>query len=79
MRNQWPCVVEALQAQGPLVRVQLRGADTAAAALRLAARITQESAELLGLAPGLPMLALTKATAVQVQRAQADQAMSENC
>ena len=66
MRNQWPCVVEALQIQGPLVRVQLRGADRAASALRLAARITQESAELLGLAPGLPVLALCKATAVQV-------------
>ncbi|MET1113546.1 MAG: TOBE domain-containing protein [Comamonas sp.] len=68
MRNQWPCMVEALQAQGPLVRVQLRGADASAAALRLAARITQESAELLGLAPGLPVLVLAKATAVQVQR-----------
>lgn len=79
MRNQWPCVVEALQAQGPLVRVRLRGADAAAAQLQLAARITQESAELLGLAPGLPVLALAKATAVQVQRAQPDQAVGENC
>lgn len=77
MRNQWPCVVEALQAQGPLVRVQLRGAD--AAALRLAARITRESAELLGLAPGAPVLALAKATAVQVRSAPADQAMGDNC
>ena len=77
MRNQWPCVVEALQTQGPLVRVQLRGAD--AAALRLAARITRESAELLGLAPGAPVLALAKATAVQARSAPADQAMGENC
>lgn len=79
MRNQWPCVVEALQIQGPLVRVQLRGADRAASALRLAARITQESAELLGLAPGLPVLALAKATAVQVRAGLADEATVENC
>lgn len=79
MRNQWPCVVEALQIQGPLVRVQLRGADRTASALRLAARITQESAELLGLAPGLPVLALAKATAVQVRAGLADEATGENC
>lgn len=78
MRNQWPCVVEALQAQGPLVRVQLRGAD--AAALQLEARITQESAELLGLAPGLPVLVLAKATAVQVQpMMDASATAEENC
>ncbi|MFC7207268.1 TOBE domain-containing protein [Comamonas endophytica] len=77
MRNQWPCVVEALQGQGPLVRVQLRGAD--AQALQLVARITRESAELLALAPGLPVLALAKATAVQVQRMDASgQAGGEN-
>ncbi|MNR40012.1 hypothetical protein D3C85_1582660 [compost metagenome] len=34
---------------------------------------------MLGLAPGLPVLALAKATAVQVRRAQADQAVGENC
>ena len=79
MRNQWPCVVEALQIQGPLVRVQLRGADRTASALRLAARITQESAELQGLAPGMPVLALAKATAVQVRAGLADEATGENC
>lgn len=77
MRNQWPCVVEALQVQGPLVRVLLRGADASAQTLRLASRITRESAELLGLVPGLPVLALAKATAVQVQRPGAIQ--GENC
>jgi len=65
MRNQWPCVVRALEAAGPLVHVHLGGAG-AAQALALTARITQESAQLLGLAPGLPVLALCKATAVQV-------------
>ncbi|WP_159916630.1 TOBE domain-containing protein [Pantoea sp. 18069] len=79
MRNQWPCVVEALQVQGPLVRVQLRGADAGASALRLASRITRESAELLGLVPGLPVLALAKATAVQVQPARSTFPVGDNC
>ena len=69
MRNQWPCVVRALEAVGPLVHVHLGGTG-AAQALALTARITQESAQLLGLAPGLPVLALCKATAVQVGRGQ---------
>ena len=69
MRNQWPCVVRALEAVGPLVHVHLGGTG-AAHALALSARITQESAQLLGLAPGLPVLALCKATAVQVGKGQ---------
>ena len=77
MRNQWPCVVDALQVQGPLVRVQLRGADASTQALRLASRITRESAELLGLQPGSPVLALAKATAVQVLRP--GESSGDNC
>ncbi|SFE17471.1 TOBE domain-containing protein [Paracidovorax konjaci] len=84
MRNQWPCIVQALEPLGPVVRVRLLGAGEpeagddekpAAAArasergLRLAARITRESAELLGLRPGTPVLALCKATAVRVAAA----------
>ena len=65
MRNQWPCIVQALQAHGPLVLVQLQGDAAAAQALSVRARITRESAELLGLAPGLPVQALCKATAVR--------------
>ena len=42
-------------------------ADGSAGA-RLVSRITRESAELLALQPGLPVLALCKATAVTVQR-----------
>ena len=65
MRNQWPCVVQRLEMLGPIVRVHLGwGADAAQAAL--AARITRESAELLGLQPGLAVQALCKATAVRV-------------
>ena len=71
MRNQLPCVVERLVVQGQIVGVHLRlGADGAggASGAALAARITRESAQLLGLAPGLAVQALCKATAVRVER-----------
>ena len=63
MRNQWPCVVQRLEVQGPIVRVYLALGDAT-----LAARITHESAEPLGLQPGLTVQALCKATAVRVER-----------
>ncbi|WP_311222755.1 MULTISPECIES: TOBE domain-containing protein [unclassified Acidovorax] len=69
MRNQWPCVVVSLEMHGPIVLVQLRGDGVAAQALDVRSRITRESAELLGLAPGLPVQALCKATAVRVAAA----------
>lgn len=72
MRNQWPCTVRALSREGQIVRVHLQGADAAAQALALTARITRESAELLALRPGLPVLALCKATAVRVLPAGAE-------
>jgi molybdate transport system regulatory protein len=65
MRNQLPCRVESLQADGtgdPTVRVWVRTPGAA----RLVAQITRESADLLGLAPGLPVLVLCKATAVRI-------------
>ena len=62
MRNQLPCRVTALKRRGATVLVGLALADGTA----LASRLTQESAQLLALAPGLPVLALFKATAVQV-------------
>lgn len=65
MRNQLPCLVADLARSGQIVQVGLVLADGG----RLVSRITQESAELLGLAPGLAVLALCKATAVAVQRA----------
>lgn len=69
MRNQWPGTVQRLEVQGQIVRVHLgRGEDADAF---LSARITRESAELLGLAPGLAVQALCKATAVRVERAAA--------
>ena len=71
MRNQLPCVVQSLEDMGQIVRVHLAfeavgDADPPV----LASRITRESAELLGLAPGLVVQALCKATAVRVERMQ---------
>ncbi len=62
MRNQLPCRVSALESDAAQVRVTLDLAD----GRRLHSRITGESAELLGLVPGLPVIALCKATAVTV-------------
>jgi molybdate transport system regulatory protein len=70
MRNQLPCVVAGVRAHGPLVRVQL----SLAGGGELASRITAESAELLGLREKLEVLALCKATAVRVARAQSAEA-----
>ena len=66
MRNQWPCVVQAMESRGQIVRVHLCGLAGAAAGLGVNSRITRESAELLGLRPGMPVQALCKATAVRV-------------
>ncbi|CAN5413449.1 TOBE domain-containing protein [soil metagenome] len=65
MRNQLPCVVARLEGSGQIVRVTLQVAEGVA----LVSRITRESAELLGLHEGLPVLALCKATAVKAERA----------
>lgn len=71
MRNQLPAVIEALQPTGRTVRAWMRLGEAAADGGHIAAHITQESAELLGLHEGLPVLALCKATAVRVERADA--------
>lgn len=67
MRNQMPCTVVAVQVQdqGPMVCVVLESAGGA----QLASLVTRESADLLGLVPGLPVLVLCKATAVTVEQA----------
>ena len=62
MRNQVPCTVKALRRAGASTRVELELANRAP----LFSRITDESAELLGLHAGQRVLALWKATAVQV-------------
>ena len=66
MRNQLPATISALEVSGRIVRVRMALPGGA----HIAARITQESAELLGLAEGMTALALCKATAVKVARAE---------
>lgn len=68
MRNQWPCVVQQVELAGPLALVHVCSPQ---GDLALTARITAESAQLLGLQPGMPLLAMCKATAVQVGAASA--------
>lgn len=79
MRNQWPCTVFKVESLGAQIRVWLRPAGASDSEWMLAARITPESYELLGLAPGAPVLALCKATAVKVwPRAERPAAQSIN-
>lgn len=75
MRNQWPCVVQKVELAGPLalVHVQSTHGD-----LFVTARITAESAQLLGLQAGMSVLAMCKATAVEVSDAAAMQATTSN-
>jgi molybdate transport system regulatory protein len=62
MRNQWPAQVRRLRRQGGMVRVSLELDQ----GVPLVALITPESAELLGLVPGVRVLALCKATALEI-------------
>lgn len=62
MRNQLPCTVVSLKKKGQVVRVELCLRDGTA----LFSSITRESAELLSLSAGRAVLALCKATAVNV-------------
>lgn len=64
MRNVFPCKVGRLKKLGASLRVELMLGD----GTTLFSRITSESAELLGLVAGLPVLLLCKATAVTVAR-----------
>ncbi|MEF9948978.1 MAG: LysR family transcriptional regulator, partial [Comamonas sp.] len=56
MRNQWPCTVLKVESMGGQIRVWLRAAMEAGSDWTIAARITPESYELLGLAPGVKVL-----------------------
>ena len=62
MRNHLPCTVRSRRALAGSVQIRLDLGGKAS----LVARITRESEQLLGLAPGLSVLALCKATAVQI-------------
>jgi len=74
MRNQLPARLEAIEATGRIVRVRMSLGGTQ----RIAARITLESAELLGLAAGMEAIALCKATAVKVARVSVEQRSKGN-
>ncbi|MBT2323376.1 LysR family transcriptional regulator [Variovorax paradoxus] len=69
MRNQLPAVVGAIESTGRIVRVHMKLGAAQQQQQAVAARITRESAELLGLAEGMAAIALCKATAVRVERA----------
>ena len=78
MRNQWPCVVSDMDVQGQIVMVRLHA--VASEAFHVRARITRESAELLGLRRGIVVQALCKATAVHAQSlAPGENPDAENC
>ncbi|MBF5003435.1 LysR family transcriptional regulator [Diaphorobacter caeni] len=77
MRNQWPCVVTGMDVQGQIVLVSLQAA--ASEDFRVRARITRESAELLGLDKGISVQALCKATAVFAAAAGSEKREGENC
>jgi len=67
MRNQWPCEVLRVESVGAAARIHLRlGSGAGAGRATLVACVTQESAELLALRPGQAVLALCKASAVQI-------------
>jgi molybdate transport system regulatory protein len=66
MRNQWPALIKELQPQGTQVHVCLRLATGADPGPLIVSSVTRESAQLLGLKPGLPVLALCKATALPI-------------
>ncbi len=68
MRNQLPCRVKSLKFSGPIVRVFLELRD----GVKLVARITRTSAELLALRPDLPVIALCKAAPVKIARKTVD-------
>ncbi len=74
MRNQLPCRVEQLARQGSAVRMRLALNE----GQTLASRITRESAQLLDLRVGQTVLALCKATAVQVSATKPAQAAGLN-
>lgn len=62
MRNQFPAKIERIKIGSALVRLILRLDDTHL----IRASVTQESSQLLGLRPGMEVLALTKATGVEI-------------
>lgn len=63
MRNQWPVIVERCERDASRARIECRLPD----GQKIWAQITPESQQLLGLAPGLSVVAMCKASAVSVR------------
>jgi molybdopterin-binding protein len=63
-RNRFRGVVREVRVEGLLAQVVIDTTEPA----RVVSVITQEAAEQLGLAPGMPATALVKATSVMVER-----------
>ena len=74
MRNTLRGIVKALKTVDGAIEAQLELPD----GQKLSSRITRESAQLLGLRKGLPVLALCKATAVQIYAQSAEKASHSN-
>jgi len=76
MRNQWPVTVEGCERQASRARIECRLSD----GQKIWAQITPESQQLLGLAPGLSVVAMCKASAVNVRsKSGAVEHPGENC
>ena len=63
-RNRFRGVVQSVQVEGLLARVEIEVTEPA----RVVAIITRESAEELGLEPGMSAAGVVKATSVMVER-----------
>jgi len=63
MRNQWPVIVERCERHASRARIECRLPD----GQKIWAQITPESQQLLGLVPGLSVVAMCKASAVSVR------------
>jgi len=76
MRNQWPVIVERCERHASRARIDCRLPD----GQKIWAQITPESQQLLGLAPGLSVVAMCKASAVNVRtKSGSVQPPSDNC
>lgn len=76
MRNQWPVTVERCERHASRARIECRLSD----GQKIWAQITPESQQLLGLAPGLSVVAMCKASAVSVRsKSGALEHPGENC
>jgi molybdopterin-binding protein len=63
-RNRFPGIIRSVEIEGVMALVEIEAGPHL-----VTAAITRDSVEELGLAPGLPAVAMVKATSVMIQRA----------